>query len=460
MTRVSRRSFLHTAALAGAAVTLPGCRGLLPHPPHDAVVIGAGIAGLAAARDLLRAGLDVVLLEARNRTGGRVRTLHDPAEHGLEIGAQMIHGSRASIWEVIHEFGIATRTLGNGSRWILQSDGTFQQPEAGLEEVTKARLKEAFHAHRGEDIPYATFLNRIDLTEAERIIADERALGFSVEPDEIGLRSVMEDSAAWELYLDDNFHVIGGYDAVPTGLAAHLGDRIRLESVVQGIEWGGVGVKVSYQREGRTESLTARRAVITLPIGVLQSGRPAFDPGLPAWKRRAIDGLGMGRVVVLPLLFRDWFWRGRQPGLTSWRSHGGRVSFWDPHPPGTGLPVLQAWVTGRTAQEVSDLGPQGGVDQVLAWIEEAFPGSGACDRLEWWGIGDWVRDPYSLGSYSVTRPGGYRQRAVLGTPIQDRLYFAGEATAPSPHYQTVHGAYSSGRRAALEILAALGLEAA
>jgi monoamine oxidase len=124
------------------------------------------------------------------------------------------------------------------------------------------------------------------------------------------------------------------------------------------------------------------------------------------------------------------------------------------------MPVLQAWLVGRSAQEVSDLGPEAGVDRILSWIEEALPGSDARRRLEWWGMGDWIRDPFSIGSYSVTRPGGYGQRAVLATPIQDRLYFAGEATAPGPHYQTVHGAYSSGRRAAREILAALGLELA
>lgn len=460
MTRVTRRSLLRTGALAGAAMTLPSCRWLFPSPAHDVVVLGAGMAGLAAARDLLGAGLDVVVLEARNRIGGRIQTLHEPVAHGLEIGAQMIHGSRASTWELVREFGIATRSLGGWSRWILKPDGTFEDPGSGLEESTYARVSEAFRAHRGEDVPYGDFLDRLGLDGIERVIADENALSFSAEPDEMGLRSAVEDSAAWELYLDENFQVVGGYDTMTTGLAAHLGDRIRLDCVVDRIAWGRDGVTISCTREGRAESLNARRVVVTLPIGVLHSGRPAFEPALPSWKRSAIEGLGMGRVVVVPLLFKDWFWRGRIAGLTSWRSQAGRVSFWDPHPPGTGRPVLQTWMVGRAAQELSDLGPQAGVDRVLAWIEEAFPGSAAADRLEWWGFGDWVRDPFCLGSYSITRSGASGQRAVLATPIQDRLYFAGEATAAPPHYQTVHGAYSSGRRAAREILAALGLEVA
>jgi monoamine oxidase len=115
-------------------------------------------------------------------------------------------------------------------------------------------------------------------------------------------------------------------------------------------------------------------------------------------------------------------------------------------------------MTGSAAQELSDLGREAGLDRALSWIEAAFPAAGVRRRLAWSSLRDWLRDPWSLGSYSFTRPRGSGMRGVLATPIQDALYFAGEATEPAPHYQTVHGAYTSGRRAAREILAALGLE--
>src|SRR2546426_12265464 len=92
---LTRRSFVKTAALAGAGVALHGCGGLSAERTRDVVVIGAGMAGLTAARELTRAGFDILVLEARDRVGGRIHTLHGPAPHGLEVGAQMIHGSRA-----------------------------------------------------------------------------------------------------------------------------------------------------------------------------------------------------------------------------------------------------------------------------------------------------------------------------------------------------------------------------
>lgn len=457
MALCTRRDFLHTAALAGAGALLHGCGRLRARPLHDVIVLGAGMSGLAAARDLARAGLDVLILEARDRVGGRMHTLAEPAPHGLEVGAQMIHGSRAPTWSLVREFGIQTRPLGGWSRWQWRPGRGFVKPDSARLGAIQRRLGEAYRVYRGDDISFKDFLDSLKFSEQEQDAVAQNALSWSAEPDEMSLRAAMEDTAVWDAYLDQNYQVVGGYRQIPERIAAELGERVRLASVVKSVTWGAGGVQVAYEREGRAEKARGRRAVITLSIGVLQSGQPAFSPDLPAWKRKAIDSLRMGQVVVLHLLFDDWFWRERAPGVPGWSTRGGRVSFSDPHPPGKGVPVLAGWITGRAAQELSDLGPEAGLERALAWIEEALPRSGARRRLQWSTLRDWTRDPHALGSYSYTRPGGTGQRAILATPVQDCLHFAGEATEAPPHYQTVHGAYTSGRRAAREILSAFGL---
>lgn len=459
MSRFTRRNFLRTAALAGAGAALHGCGRSLIQKSHDVVVIGAGMAGLTAARDMLGAGLEVVVLEARDRVGGRIHTLHEPAPHGLEIGAQMIHGSRAPTWELVREFGIETRPFPDWITWPWSAAAGFQKPDRVREAGVEERLERAFHAYRGEDVSFQRFLDDQKFTPEEQESLGEHALSWSSEPAEISLRAAMEDEAAWEMYFDRNYQVVGGYDRLPRKLADALGDRVRLSSVVREIAWGRYDAVVSYERNGRTETARARRALVTLPIGVLQSDTPVFSPELPAWKRESIRSLKMGRVVVVHFLFDTWFWRDAVPGLPGFSTRGGRISFWDPHPIGTGAPVLLGWITGVPAQELSDLGGEAARDRALGWVEEVFPSSGARQRLKWSSVRDWLKDPYSHGSYSFTCPGGAMARSILATPIEG-LHFAGEATAAPPHYQTVHGAYLSGRRAGREILAAMGANSA
>jgi monoamine oxidase len=454
MSRLSRRTFLQGAALAGSSLLLPGRSKSSDAGVRDVLVIGAGMAGLTAARELARAGVDVHVLEARKRVGGRIFSLSEPAKHGLELGAQRIHGTEASTWSLIREFDLKTRPAPDSTPWNWVDGKGFEKRDTKRDDELFRKVAEAHAQHVGDDMSYFRFVRSMDLTSEEKTILLET--GGTVGPRDLSAMEAIVDGAAWNAYRDRDYQVIGGYSTLPERLAGELGDRIQLSSPVQSIEWKRGEVRASYKRAGKTETIRARRALVTLPVSVLQSGQPTFSPALPDPTRKAIDSLIMGQVAVVHLLFDDWFWRDRLPALSGWGTERGDVWFADPHPEGVGMPALEGWITGRAALELSDAGSKAGTRRVLGWIEQAFPG--ARERLEWSHLKEWTRDPYTQGSYSHTLPGGYGQRRALATPIEESLYFAGEATASAHHWATVHGAHSSGLRASREILASLGVD--
>ncbi len=458
MAKITRRTFVQTTALAGAGAALPHVKGAHAQAAkiHDVLVLGAGMAGLAAGRDLLRAGLDVRILEAQDRVGGRMETLMDHTEHGLETGTQMIHGSRADHWEVVREFGIETRPSPSraNAASVWDPEFGFQKPDRQRIERLTERVRKAYRAYEGEDISYKALLDRTDLSKEEKDLLAGPALTWSADVHEISMRAPMEDSPAWRGYVNQNYQVFGGNQLIAEKMAGTLGENVQLSSLIKAIEWKRGAVKVTYEREGKTESVEARRVIVTLPTGVLQTGKPTFSPELPSWKRYAIDSQPLGSVVVVHYWFKEKFWLEKEVG--GWSARGGRISFYDPMP-GLEEPVLSGWITGDAGRELTRLGQKGGEERALDWVAEPFPGINVRNLLDWSNMRDWNANPYSLGSYSFARPGDYGQRYILATPMDETLYFAGEATASPPHYQTVHGAYTSGRRAAREILAGLGM---
>ena len=203
--------------------------------------------------------------------------------------------------------------------------------------------------------------------------------------------------------------------------------------------------------------MTCKRLVITLPVGVLQAGDIETVPAFPAWKQQAINSLGMGKVVVVPMLFDGPLWGEGVKGPIVWKTPAGRVDFHAPHTPKEGAAAVVGWISGDAAAGLSALQGEQGMDQVLGWLSAATGVKDLKSRLQWHSYKDWVSDPYTRGSYSFTPPGAQGARSMLARAVDDTIYFAGEATAAAPHYQTVHGAYTSGKRAAREVLDSLGL---
>lgn len=240
-----------------------------------------------------------------------------------------------------------------------------------------------------------------------------------------------------------DFRILDGYDALLNALAGGL--DIRLNTVVERVDWSGAGVRVE-TNQGRFE---AASAIVTLPLGVLQSGAVRFDPPLPADKQAALAGLRMGPALKLVYRFDDPV---LPRGVMALYSAGVPAMWWSPSfghdAPQT---VITAFATGDYARDLLARGETGALEAALATLrgELGRPDlQPAAAHLV-----NWVDDPFARGGYSVVMPGHVGARAALAQPTDGRLFWAGEATAPNPWGATVHGAYASGQRAAAEALA-------
>ncbi len=405
---------------------------------HDIIIIGAGAAGLAAGRALHDAGRAPLIVEARERIGGRV---HTDRTHGpVELGAEFIHGDRAATWALVRAAGLRAelwdgpRLLGRAGRLLPEDDPI----------ATRAReLHDAVIAHDGPDESAASVLARL-------APPDDPALPFAlqwlanVEAADTSRLSAAALAREHELSSNGlgNFHLMDGYDRVLAHLAAGL--DIRLGCPVERVRWAPGAVTLEL---AGGEQLTAKRVLITVPLGALQAGRPAFAPPLPPAKRAAIATIPMGHVTKLVL----WFSRELWPACSA-ISTDGRVATWWPVE-SAATPTLMGYTGGLKALALAALGEAGAIEVAVAELSELLEVD-VRPALLGGRLADWSRDEWTLGAYSYSSVGIGDARARLAAPVEDTLYFAGEATVTWGHIATVHGALESGARAAEALLAA------
>lgn len=426
----------------------------------DVIVIGAGAAGLAAAHRLAEAGRSVVLVEARDRVGGRIQTLRLPGwPHPIEAGAEFIHGEPAETWDLIRASDIATSAV---PQIHLQSvDGKLRL--LAFEKVWRkifARLKS-----RRTDLSFAEFLRRecVDLTKDEAAQATAYVEGFNAAESRLISSQwlVAADEASGQGGDSGASRIPGGYDAVPEFLLAGFraaGGALRLGTIVRGIRWKPHAVNVEVKpRFGSPETIRASAAVITLPLAILEAalarrGLPRFHPELPE-KRSACRGLRMGSVVKVALRFREPFWKEAGPQALGFL-HAPREPFptwWSAQPARSGL--LTGWAGGPPAMRLAGNDSERITRRALGSLARLFGRrrSELAALLEASHVSNWQEDPFAQGAYSYVRTGGVGDPRRLAEPVGDTLFFAGEAT----HERlsgTVAGALASGYRAADEIL--------
>jgi monoamine oxidase len=432
----------------------------------DVVIIGAGCAGLAAAADLCARGHSVLLLEARDRIGGRVWTRVEPEQPApVELGAEFIHGEIAATFKLLSEVG-KTALETAGAHWTLQNGRLEQRTEPMFDEIKRA-LERAAQQISG-DLPFQAFLDqgqKYGLTPQAAPLARAFVEGFdAADPARVSLRSIAEEWAEGGMTDAPQFRPLGGYMSVLEALAGGLDRstvRLQLQTLVRDIRWRRGSVEVAGQWLGQPFSCQASRAIITLPLGVLQSepGTAAavrFEPELTE-KDACLRGLASGPVLKVVLRFRTAFWEelhgGRYRDASFFHAPDAQFpTFWTCLP--LRAPLLNAWVGGPRAARLSERTEEQVVQQALASLLALF-GQAAALELEASYCHNWIRDPLARGAYSYVVAGGEQARQQLATPVQDTLFFAGEATDTEGEAATVTGALHSGARAAREVHASL-----
>jgi monoamine oxidase len=411
-------------------------------PDADVIVIGAGAAGLTAARDLRRAGWNVLCLEARDRIGGRILTIHDPLTAvPVELGAEFVHGRPSQIWDIVGEARLAVRETSGRMVSATDSGGDMDRV---LEDVKQ----------RGGEEPDESFLSFAEggnYAPVDRLAASAYVEGFNAARKErIGVASLGQDErAADSIDGECGFHIAAGYDAL--ALALDCGS-VRLNSIVEAVEWrrGSASVKVRSALDDHRETLRAERVVITVPLGVLQAGAIRFDPE-PAHILEAAKALEFGQAVRVTLRFDRAFWEGterfagasfifsEEPVFPTW---------WTTRP--VVAPVITGWSAGPKADALLGKSKTEVIAAALGSLGRIVGRPPA--RLENAWFHDWHADPFARGAYSYVPAGALPARRRLAEPVEDTLYFAGEATDLLGYGGTVHGAVASGNRAAGQIL--------
>lgn len=448
--RLSRRQLLQAAAAAGILATTQPLLQVARAQSRSIVVIGAGAAGLAAAQFLRNQRQNVIVLEARDRIGGRVHTDYDFAPFPVELGAEYIHGENVSTFDIARRQGLDllpafdnernTYVYLNGE--LIPAPRWFLIPRINLIDNGFFALAEVREGSGAGDISLAGLLESRGITLDEglyRLVDHAIQAEYAATLDEqgtFGLLELEDDSGG-------DHRIAEGYSRMFETFARGL--DIRLNSVVESITWSASGVRVT-TRDG--EAYDADRAIITVPLALLQARDIRFEPPLPEEKLAAIDGLGSGAVGKVILRFDEPFWADNMELLYSdlpiqlgWTPGFGRDE----------TPVFTAYFGGASGEVFSQMGLDGSVTAVTADLERIFGVQNLSARILDARFANWVGDPFSKMGYSYTPVGSAGLRDVLAAPLDDVLYWAGEATNRG-RPGLVHGAFDSGLRAAREVL--------
>ncbi len=428
----------------------------------DIIIIGAGAAGLSAARTLGRAGKKVRVLEARPRVGGRIFTQNLAGFSELiEAGAEFIHGDLPITRSLLREAGVECEPLAGKIYQVLNgklqpADNFIPDFEILLEKLNSLTT----------DIPFAQFLDQY-LPATQFAALREAVTRFAEGYDAADITKVSTFALREEWQTDgaaNSQFPAGGYSQIMHFLAEQslaTGTSLHLSTVVKKINWAPGQVLVT-DTDGNI--FAAKQAIITVPLGVWQAaptakGYISIEPNLPE-HRRALQEMGFGAVIKIVLEFKTAFWETEigpdqriMPELGFLFTDSAPITAWWTHLPDK-VPLLTGWLAGVTAQKHSTHPDQQLIEIALAELAKVFnlPVLLLQKQLRAHRVFNWVTDSFARGAYAYATVGTPEARQLLVQPIQNTLFFAGEAFYEGPAMGTVEAALAIGQLTAEKII--------
>jgi monoamine oxidase len=406
----------------------------------DVAIIGAGAAGLGAAHALQGSGLSIIVLEARDRVGGRGHTIMAAPDIVFDLGCGWLHSADQNSFVAIAE-GLNFEVNKALPPWRERAYGNAF-PKQERDDFIRAidefyeRAEEAAKRAQGHDIAA-----NLCLEPGNRWNPMIDAISTYINGCELDAVSILDMDAYEDTNI--NWRLRRGYGALMTAYGAAL--PLALNCEVTLIDHSGKRVRI----ETSQGTLTADKVVVTVPTNLIADEAIRFHPALPS-KVDAARGLPLGLADKVMLALDD---PDALPKEGNLRGATMRTAMGSYHLRPFGQPCIEGFFGGSFAQQLENAGPGAlsaqAIDEVVALL-----GGDYRRKLKPLSESRWAHDSFARGSYSHALPGHAGDRAVLAAPIDGRLFFAGEATSPN-FFSTAHGARDSGERAAGEVMASL-----
>jgi monoamine oxidase len=451
---MNRRLFLQKTSLGLPALlwlpgVLSGCKKEFASTnvfKGKAIVIGAGASGLYAAELLMQQGAQVVLLEASDRIGGRVKSNTTFSDFAVELGAEEIHGEKSLLFQSAVSAGATF--VADELEDYYYFNGSLKSEAEATENTLFTNMIEATEqiiAYTGGDTTAAAYGDIQNISDNvvhifNALIGNEHGTDNS----RVGMHGLRTEEEKWTAGLVNSWMQNRSMYQILEHLCPDAMTAVIANAAVQIITQESNGVSV------QTNDGTVYHAdvvIVTVPITQLQNNSIQFNPALSTAKQNAINKIGMDRGLKIVLKFSERIWPSN---MASVYGRGQVPIFWVTSAGGRSDEyLLTAFVNGSKAEYLFGLGEAAMIQEILDELDELFgeASSNLIDHL----IQDWGAEPFIGGVYSYPNPDMGNAIEVLAAPIDARIYFAGEATHTGGHTATVHGALETSLRAVLEI---------